>query len=113
MSFETSTTPSCPDESPMQWPTASEPGSGVSESSPLDAWRKAHQALLAKERAFSRLVRRCAHGQAPPDEVEGARMELLALRELVDVVLQKALGVPQANQGGTAGGTRHDRDPPP
>ncbi len=97
----------------MQWPTASEAGSGASEPSPLDTWRKAHQALLAKERAFARLVRRCAHGQAKPDELEGARMELLALRELVDVVLQKALGVPQANRGGTAGGTRHDPELPP
>jgi hypothetical protein len=110
MTFDPSTTSNCPDECGMQWPTASESGSGTPEPSPLDAWRKAHQALLAKECAFSQLVRRCAHGQASPDELEATRLELLALRELVDVVLQKALGVPL--KGGAAGETRHDSDLP-
>ncbi|HET8746406.1 MAG TPA: hypothetical protein VFM98_12430 [Ramlibacter sp.] len=71
-------------------------GAGADEPGPLDDWRRAHDALLAHERAFAQLVKRLAHGQATRHEVEGKRLELLALRALADAVLQKGFGLPPA-----------------
>lgn len=74
-------------------PTTALAAQAAAELSPLGEWQKAHDALLAQERRFSLLVPRYAEGQASRDELERARRELQAVRDLADAVLQKVLGL--------------------
>lgn len=81
-------------ESAIQLPQPTGLNRHVATPAPLREWRKVHAALLAHERAFSRLVMRSACAQASLQDLELAHQELQGLRELADAVLQRAVGLP-------------------
>ena len=71
----------------------------AADASPAADWRRAHEVLLAQERAFGELVMRYAQGQASPQELEAGRREVQALRDLADAVLEKGFGLAKERRG--------------
>jgi hypothetical protein len=57
----------------------------------INDWLKAHKALLDAERALADLADRYAKGKVTKQELDEAHESLIALRALVEAVLQKAL----------------------
>jgi hypothetical protein len=66
---------------------------------PIDEWMRAHRHLMEQEAAFSELAVRVASGEVALEELEDARAQLLALRDLSNAVYSKAFPSPLPSKG--------------
>jgi hypothetical protein len=64
----------------------------VANSTTLQDWLRAHQALLQAERALAQLAADYAAGKVPEAELDLAHQHVLALRLLCEAVFAKAVG---------------------
>lgn len=56
----------------------------------VDDWIRVHRQLMEQEAAFTKLAERAAQGEVPDDELDRARAQLLAMRELCNAIFTKA-----------------------
>ena len=64
----------------------------MSNNSPIQQWKRIHEALLEKERHLTQLLVRYARGNVEAAVVEHVKMEVDILHKLADAMFQEAFG---------------------